>query len=157
MKFGDARYKLPVEIQDRLQEYWGRQHPQNFKTPPYVTAEPVVTTTTLSPADLKDSFIVMGTDGLWEKLSNEEVVGLVGKWLDKRNGKEKPSGWFTARSSDTLDVLNDTKDVEGTKKPGKRSAQWVWQDGNAATHLIRNALGGGNLDEVLLHASQCSQ
>jgi pyruvate dehydrogenase phosphatase len=128
-----------------LQEYWGRQCPANFKSPPYVTAEPVVTTTTLSPADTKDAFIVMGTDGLWEKLTNEEVVGLVGKWLDKKNGTEKPS-WFTKQSSEFN--VAEAQEYEGAKKPGKRSNKWVWQDGNAATHLIRNALGGGNLDEV---------
>jgi pyruvate dehydrogenase phosphatase len=97
---------------------------------------------------MKDAFVVMGTDGLWEKLTNEEVVGLVGKWLDKRNGNDRPSGWFTARSGNSFDVESDEKNIEGTKKPGKRSAKFVWQDGNAATHLIRNALGGGDLDEV---------
>ena len=81
----------------------------------------------------------MGTDGLWEKLTNEEVVGLVGKWLDRKNGTER-SGWFTARSGNSLDVENNLTEIEGAKKPNKRSAQWVWQDGNAATHLIRNAL-----------------
>jgi pyruvate dehydrogenase phosphatase len=104
-----------------------------------------VTTTNLTPADLKDSFLVMGTDGLWEKLTNEEVVGLVGKWIDRNNGTEK-QGWF-GKSSDGLNVA-EVQEPEGAKKPGKRSNTWVWQDGNAATHLIRNALGGGNLDEV---------
>jgi pyruvate dehydrogenase phosphatase len=104
-----------------------------------------VTTTTLTPADLDESFIVMGTDGLWEKLTNEEVVGLVGKWIDKKKGTEK-AGWFS-KSSDKLNVA-EVHEPEGAKKPGKRSNTWVWQDGNAATHLIRNALGGGNLDEV---------
>jgi pyruvate dehydrogenase phosphatase len=146
-QFGDARYKLPAEIQDKLQEYWGRQHPANFKTPPYVTAEPVVTTTTLTPSDMKDSFIVMGTDGLWEKLTNEEVVGLVGKWIDRKNGVEK-SSWF-GKTSNTFNVT-EAKENAGAKKPGKRDNKWIWQDSNVATHLIRNALGGGNLDEVCL-------
>ena len=135
-----------MAIQDKLQEYWGRQHPPNFKTPPYVTAEPVVTTTTITPAEMNDAFLVMGTDGLWEKLTNEEVVGLVGKWIDRKNGSEKTS-WFGKRSDD-FNVVDAQEDV-GAKKPSKRSSKWVWEDGNAATHLIRNALGGGNLDEVL--------
>jgi pyruvate dehydrogenase phosphatase len=93
---------------------------------------------------MKDAFIVMGTDGLWEKLTNEEVVGLVGKWVDRKNGSEK-TGWFG--KSDDFNVA-EGQAYEGSKKPGKRSNKWVWQDGNAATLLIRNALGGGNLDEV---------
>lgn len=94
---------------------------------------------------MKDAFIVMGTDGLWEKLTNEEVIGLVGKYIDRKNGTEKPT-WF-GKQSDDFNVL-EAQEYEGTKRPGKRSNKWVWEDGNVATHLIRNALGGGNLDEV---------
>jgi len=125
--------------------------PANLKSPPYVTAEPVVTTTTLTPEDMKDSFIVMGTDGLWEKLTNEQVVGLVGKYLDKADGKE-PRAWFGGSRDSDLNVVEGKDDDRGSKKPSaadKRSVgRWVWQDKNVATHLIRNALGGGNLDEV---------
>ena len=28
-------------------------------------------------------FLVLASDGLWESLTNEEVVGLVGKWLEE--------------------------------------------------------------------------
>jgi pyruvate dehydrogenase phosphatase len=95
---------------------------------------------------MSNAFIVMGTDGLWEKLTNEEVVGLVGRFLDRKT--EKP-GWFG--KSETFNVTEPPQ-IEGAKRPngnGKRSRAWVWQDGNAATHLIRNALGGGNEDEVM--------
>ena len=94
---------------------------------------------------MKDAFIVMGTDGLWEKLTNEEVVGLVGKWIDRKNGTDK-LGWF-GKPSEEFNVA-EVQEPAGAKKPGKRANKWVWQDGNAATHLIRNALGGGNIDEV---------
>jgi pyruvate dehydrogenase phosphatase len=110
-----------------------------------LTAEPVVTTTTIAPADMANAFIVMGTDGLWEKLTNEEVVGLVGRFLDRKT--EKP-GWFG--KSDALNVVEPAQ-IEGSKTQNggsKRTRKWAWQDGNAATHLIRNALGGGNEDEV---------
>ena len=111
-----------------------------------MTAEPVITTTTISPTDMSNAFIVMGTDGLWEKLTNEEVVGLVGRFLDRKT--EKP-GWFS--KPDIFNVA-ELPQIDGAKRPngnGKRSREWVWQDRNAATHLIRNALGGGNEDEVL--------
>ena len=132
-------------VQDKLQEYWGRQCPANFKSPPYVTAEPIVTTTQLQPSDLKDAFVVMGTDGLWEKLTNEEVVGLVGKWLDKKNGVEQKK-WF-GKGGNEFNVT-DAPDIAGSKKPSRRTSTWVWQDGNVATHIIRNALGGSNEDQV---------
>ena len=41
---------------------------------PAVTAQPAVTQHQLSP---KDEFVVLASDGLWDKLSNEEAVGLV--------------------------------------------------------------------------------
>jgi pyruvate dehydrogenase phosphatase len=99
----------------------------------------------VSPSEMKDAFVVMGTDGLWEKLTNEEVVGLVGKWIEKKNGTDKAS-WFM-KQPNRLNVI-EAQEPQGAKKPGKRSNKWVWEDGNAATHLIRNALGGGNVDEV---------
>jgi pyruvate dehydrogenase phosphatase len=51
------------------------------RTPPYFTAEPVVSTT----RDVrKGDFVVFATDGLWDCLTSEEVVGLVGRWLEDR-------------------------------------------------------------------------
>ena len=80
--FGDAPYKWSRDTQDYLKrEFFGRSLNPLIKTPPYVTAEPVVTTTEVQPNN--GDFLVMATDGLWEMLTNEEVVGLVGQWLEK--------------------------------------------------------------------------
>ena len=81
--FGDAFYKWSHETQMRIKKhFFGRTpHPQ-LKTPPYVTAEPVVTSTGIEPG--KGDFVVMATDGLWEMLTNEEVVGWWGSGLRKR-------------------------------------------------------------------------
>lgn len=79
--FGDSFYKWSRETQDRIKSsFFGRTPSQLLKTPPYVTAEPIVTTTKIDPS--RGDFVVMATDGLWEMLTNEEVVGLVGAWLD---------------------------------------------------------------------------
>src|SRR5690606_16587843 len=79
--FGDASYKWTREISEKLKQHFFARTPSSIlKTPPYVTAEPVITTTKISPE--KGDFVVMATDGLWEMLTNEEVVGLVGKWLE---------------------------------------------------------------------------
>ncbi|CAG8443814.1 10279_t:CDS:2 [Ambispora gerdemannii] len=49
------------------------------KTPPYVTARPEITHHKISKSD---KFLVLATDGLWERLSNDEVAKLVGGFLD---------------------------------------------------------------------------
>lgn len=80
--FGDASYKWSREVQQRIKnEFFGRTASSMIKTPPYVTAEPVVTTTKVEPE--RGDFLVLATDGLWEMLTNEEVVGLVGQWLER--------------------------------------------------------------------------
>ena len=71
--FGDIDYKWSAkDIQVITNE------PPNYKTPPYLTAEPVVTTHIL---DGNEKFLVLATDGLWEKLPNDKVVNVVGDSL----------------------------------------------------------------------------
>lgn len=84
--FGDAVCKWSLEIQQRLhEEYLGDRPRSNCLTPPYFTAEPVITTTTIRKGD----FVVLASDGLWDCLTNEEVVGLVGGWLETRGEEVK--------------------------------------------------------------------
>ncbi|KAL9612123.1 MAG: hypothetical protein Q9167_003275 [Letrouitia subvulpina] len=173
--FGDASYKWAKDVQERIKSQWfGRSPPAALKTPPYVTAEPVVSTTEMRPG--KGDFVVLATDGLWEMLTNEEVVGLVGRWLERNeinptasssgsvgagNGDQrlwKPT-FLRSGSNDTgtaLPVNKPSTDVgnEGQRAP-IRQQQWdvrpgddrfVVEDKNAATHLVRNALGGKDRD-----------
>ena len=191
--FGDASYKWSRAIQDKLKkEFFGRTPNPQIRTPPYVTAEPVVSRAEISPE--RGDFLVLATDGLWEMLSNEEVVGLVGQWLERNPGAQAASArahsakstdqstnWLsswvpsgqTPLSSEHLpvDVSNsadqDDSDGGGQRAP-IRQRQWgisderktasmasqpsasrfVCEDANAATHLIRNALGGKDRDMV---------
>ena len=84
--FGDAAYKWSLEIQQRLhEEYLGDRIRSNCLTPPYFTAEPEITTTKIKKGD----FVVMASDGLWDCLTSEEVVGLVGGWLETRGEEVK--------------------------------------------------------------------
>jgi pyruvate dehydrogenase phosphatase len=86
--FGDAVCKWSLEVQQRVhEEYLGDRIESDCLTPPYFTAEPVITTTTIRKGD----FVVMASDGLWDCLTNEEVVGLVGGWLETR-GEEVTIG-----------------------------------------------------------------
>ncbi|OQO05238.1 hypothetical protein B0A48_09005 [Cryoendolithus antarcticus] len=162
--FGDAVYKWSKETQDKLKnQYFGRTPSKYLKTPPYVTAEPVITTTQMDPT--KGDFVVMATDGLWEMLTNEEVVGLVGQWLDKQGSSTRTSNatangwlssWFSSQKASQLPVEHHEQgDTSGQRAP-IRQQQWgvstgqddrfVVEDKNAATHLVRNALGGSDKD-----------
>ncbi|KAF2863934.1 protein serine/threonine phosphatase 2C [Piedraia hortae CBS 480.64] len=151
--FGDAMYKWSRGVQEKLRsKYFGRTPPPHLRTPPYVTAEPVITTTKMDPS--KNDFVVMATDGLWEMLSNDEVVGLVGQWLETQGMVSTPSSWVPSwlrGKSTSLPLEPSNTGEQGGQRIPIRQRQWnvpsdtgrfVVQDANAATHLVRNALGG---------------
>jgi pyruvate dehydrogenase phosphatase len=158
--FGDASYKWSREVSDRLkQSFFGRTPSNLLKTPPYVTAEPVVTTTKIEPE--KGDFLVMATDGLWEMLTNEEVVGLVGQWIEKQSSENNGNSWvkmFTSQQKGLPVEQGKLKDGKDGQKTPIRQRQWgmkggendrfVVEDKNVATHLVRNALGGKDKDMV---------
>ncbi|KAH8803284.1 phosphatase 2C-like domain-containing protein [Xylogone sp. PMI_703] len=160
--FGDASYKWTREVAERLKNsFFGRTPSQLLQTPPYVTAEPVVTTTKIEPG--KGDFLVMATDGLWEMLTNEEVVGLVGQWIEKQqqeNNGNLGSTWAKLFSQQKgLPVEQGKEEVQknGQKTPirqqqwgvkGGKDDRFVVEDKNVATHLVRNALGGKDRDMV---------
>ena len=164
--FGDASYKWTREVSERLkQSFFGRTPSQLLRTPPYVTAEPVVTTTKIEPE--KGDFVVMATDGLWEMLTNEEVVGLVGQWIEKQSSESNVNGnlassWARMFSSQQKGLPVEQGKSGNIKKDGQktpiRQQQWgvkggenerfVVEDKNVATHLVRNALGGKDKDMV---------
>ena len=162
--FGDASYKWTREVSEKLKRsFFGRTPSPNLRTPPYVTAEPVVTTTKIEPE--KGDFVVMATDGLWEMLTNEEVIGLVGQWIEKQSSESSgnsniASSWVRMFSAEKkgLPVEHDSKETKGKggQRQPIRQQQWgvkggendrfVVEDKNVATHLVRNALGGKDKD-----------
>lgn len=96
-------------------------------------------------------------------LTNEEVVGLVGKWIEtqavQQSNSQLGSLWSKMFGSDKgLPVeAGKAHGPDGQKTP-IRQRQWglspdekerfVVKDKNVATHLIRNALGGKNEEQV---------
>ncbi|CAL5867650.1 uncharacterized protein PFLUO_LOCUS1869 [Penicillium psychrofluorescens] len=159
--FGDAAYKWTKDIQDKIKrQFFGRTPHPLLKTPPYVTAEPIITTTKIDPA--QGDFIVMATDGLWEMLSNEEVVGLVGQWIEQQQSsgstsKSWMSSWLGFDSKKQLPVeAADHASTEGQRRPIRQqqyaipdaASRFVVEDKNVATHLVRNAMGGKDKDMV---------
>ena len=163
--FGDAGYKWSREVQTRMKKFFfGKSPSPLLKTPPYVTAEPIITTTKVDPS--RGDFVVLATDGLWEMLTNEEVIGLVGQWLEEHGapkGGSSATSWaksFFSTQSKKLPVekpiMAPTEVGEGQRAP-LRQTQWdvkttderfVVEDRNVATHLVRNALGGRDRDMV---------
>ena len=118
--FGDARYKYTVDQQSKILPYFGKRGPpKNYKSPPYVIAEPEVFQ--VSRKELGDFFIVMATDGLFDAMEDDDVVSLVAGMI---NGT-------SVSSPLVIQSLSFTKDNAITEKGD-----------NFATHLIRNALAG---------------
>ncbi|KAI1791629.1 protein serine/threonine phosphatase 2C [Ganoderma leucocontextum] len=141
--FGDAPYKWTRDIQDKLRKgHKGKPLLPEVKTPPYLTAEPDVTEIEVKPGD----FLIMATDGLWESLTSEEAVGLVGLFKEaqrNRFGTREPVGGY---SPDALPVWMAERDETVRYKQWGAEKRFVMTDGNAATHLLRNALGGADKD-----------
>ncbi|KXN83413.1 hypothetical protein AN958_01462 [Leucoagaricus sp. SymC.cos] len=76
--FGDGPWKWSEETWQQLKDAYPFIV---YNEPPFAksTAEPAITTTETRPGD----FLVIGNQGLWASLTNEEVVGLIGLWLKK--------------------------------------------------------------------------
>jgi pyruvate dehydrogenase phosphatase len=143
--FGDGRQKWPLELFNEAgrrfnANSWGEKYPrtpEKYKTPPYHTARPEVTTRRLEKG--RPAFLILASDGLWDTMSSEQGVGLVGRWVDwvkagQPPQKELPAfGKFDLSEEDALQFVEKKTTV---------------QDDNVAVHLIRNALGGAHHDMI---------
>ncbi|CAD0083614.1 unnamed protein product [Aureobasidium vineae] len=142
--FGDGRWKWPADLQTGLKEkFFAPGLPKsapNAPTPPYITAEPVVTSTVIDSET--PSFLIVATDGLWDMLSNQQAVNLVGTWLDLQSGKS-----ITSKPQPSYAPLDFSKLEKGVNEKFEEQRA-TNQDGNVAVHLMRNALGG-NYEELL--------
>lgn len=127
--FGDVRFKWSPEMLSRV--YEKRQDalsPPHYLTPPYLSAEPEVTQHLISD---RDKFIVLATDGLWELMHRQTVVQLVAQQLTGLQYQRPliPGAGMTLGGLQRL--LVERRD----------RVQAVLEDQNAATHLLRHALG----------------
>ena len=78
-------------------------------------------------------FLVIGSDGLWDMMTPMQVVRLVGEHM---SGKVTLSPLQLTQSSIPL------QDIAGLLKQRQAAMRLKPTDTNAATHLIRSALGG---------------
>ncbi|KAF8191676.1 phosphatase 2C-like domain-containing protein [Mycena galopus ATCC 62051] len=155
---GDAKLKWSPDVQTRLHnDYLGPIPAENVKTPPYISAEPDVNTIKVMPGD----FLVLSSQWLAESLTDEEVVGLTGAWLDKNRdfGLYLPVDQVDSSDPTPAEVimpdalpvnLKDDKTV--MYRRWKTPKRFVNVGYNPTTHLMNNAMGGANSDlrEALL-------
>ncbi|CDZ98619.1 Protein phosphatase 2C/pyruvate dehydrogenase (lipoamide) phosphatase [Phaffia rhodozyma] len=153
--FGDARYKWSKEIQPELIDSLvpagskrPRPAPSLSKTPPYVTATPEVIHLKSDGSDREGElrFLVLGTDGLYDRLSNEAIVGLVGAFIDQPDLHGEIPRADILSTVDSLSTGFDGKNakVQAKKAESTEGTFMFGKDLNAATLLIRNSLAGGD-------------
>lgn len=140
--FGDNRYKWSRQdlvnlkeaaaksSDDTLQGYKNYNIQNNYRTPPYLDAEPEIVHYRLSP---KDNFLVLASDGLWdsEEISVDKVISLVGH----HSMGQQILTRYRPSDGEKLGQINDVL-RQRKENLSKRTV-----DVNAATHLLRHALG----------------
>lgn len=144
--FGDVGFKWSLELQssvlkgleagvdlDSLNLY--HYTPPNFLSPPYLDVTPELAYHKLRP---QDHFLILGSDGLWDELGSDEAVHLVGEHLSGIH--------LQAPVSPSERKLNLGQMHELLLKRRDRANPTM--DTNAATHLIRHALGTGEYGEL---------
>uniref|UniRef100_A0A1B6CKV2 PPM-type phosphatase domain-containing protein n=1 Tax=Clastoptera arizonana TaxID=38151 RepID=A0A1B6CKV2_9HEMI len=130
--FGDFRYKWSRrDLTDVVVPHLGEQAlAPNYYTPPYLTAKPDIIHHRLTP---RDRFLVIASDGLWDLISPLQAVRLVGEHMF---GKVTLSPLRLPKKDMKLSEINDLL-IQRQKGLSKKPI-----DRNAATHLLRHALGG---------------
>ena len=113
--FGDVDFKWDAKYLEGLVPIW-----PGYKTPPYITAVPVITHHKKTPGD---RFMVIASDGLWERISNEDVVNIVANTLKEET--------YDQGSFSLLKYFGKGRRTECCPP-------------NAATQLLWHSLGGTN-------------
>ncbi|KAG6916410.1 hypothetical protein DXG01_006938 [Tephrocybe rancida] len=142
--FGLGKYKWTRDMQERLHRDFMGDPPLEETLPHILTAEPSVRMFDIQPGD----FLVMATHGLWNSLTNEEAVGLVGLWVN-RNMRSVAYG--TPSEPKDVVVPSDLPALAGTDNTTTyrrwgMEKRFLCIDNNAALHLTRNALGGADIN-----------
>jgi len=133
--FGDIRFKWSksdlqslagVISGSRIQDFV----PLHYQTPPYLTAKPEVSRHSLKQ---HDRFMVIATDGLWDMMSSQEAIDIVGDhMLGKQSRSRSVKGAYESMTLGKIaQILHERQ----------RGIAHESTDDNGATHLIRHALG----------------
>ncbi|WVQ82583.1 hypothetical protein IAT38_004713 [Cryptococcus sp. DSM 104549] len=150
--FGDAVYKWTNDQASRIADAFKAEgekpragRPWNF-TPPYVTARPEVTYRKLHPETGEQlKFIVMATDGLWDRITSEEATLLTASYLSHPTHSDIPKIALPNLFPLAPPLPADQRPYPAQDLPQPSAEAWVYEgDANAATHLIRNSLAGAD-------------
>jgi pyruvate dehydrogenase phosphatase len=136
--FGDHRAKWS-KLQIEEAKKFRRGFPQeDYETPPYMTAEPVIAETDVSTG-LRGDFLIMASDGVWDHFSNEDAVKCVAQWINWMK-----TGKLVTNTPER--VSPNTRSPWVDPKWKTEPEHFVFEDKNAAVHLIKNAFGGSRRD-----------
>jgi pyruvate dehydrogenase phosphatase len=154
--FGDHRWKWDNDFINKMKySFWGTSPRPGSKTPPYLTAEPEITETEVIRVEPgtggKSDFMIMASDGLWDRISSEHAVECVERWLEAKSR----GGGFVANdprlqqrppyfpSTFALEYGVEVDPENGKEVDWKATPEFfAIEDNNAAVCLARNALGG---------------
>jgi pyruvate dehydrogenase phosphatase len=136
--FGVGHLKWSRDTHEKLYSRRLAQPPlSHAKSPPYVTAEPEVIRRKVQPGD----FLILGDPGLWDSLTNEEAVGLVGLWLRHHSAGEGVELASVEVKPVQLPVVLGQDRTEAYQRWGAPK-EFIIKDETPALVLARNALGG---------------
>ncbi|WVQ76422.1 hypothetical protein IAR50_006089 [Cryptococcus sp. DSM 104548] len=110
---------------------------------PYITANPVMAWRDMHPENGDElKFLIMATDGLFDRLTSEEVFNLLAGHHSspKQDGVEKA---FLPKIYSHYETLS-AEDHPYPKEEVGNEGSWIFEDDNSATHLIKNSLGGAD-------------
>lgn len=140
--FGNSRLKVKKRVlQEMFKDDKKYQAFLNYKTPPYVSNEPLLKTIALSP-DLK--FLIIASDGFWEKFDPyfNEVDTFPTESLSEVEQKERHDRTeqgvieIIGKHLDALEILNE---MEGEYERS-RFKTINGLENNVATNIIKNCL-----------------
>ncbi|CAK5279140.1 unnamed protein product [Mycena citricolor] len=148
---GDGKLKWSTGTQQRLHaDYLGSAPDPKVRTPPYISAEPDITAIKIKPGD----FLVLSSNWLSKSLTSEEVVGLVGDWLNKNRHTHLYDPIDPSFAPEGKAVEIPAEELPVTLKEDNTTMFRRWNvpkrfitvEQNPATHVVNNALGGANLE-----------
>ncbi|KAI4648629.1 uncharacterized protein J4E78_008692 [Alternaria triticimaculans] len=165
--FGDHRWKWDNETIKACQhKFWGTAPRPGNLSPPYMTAEPEVTETDVVRKEPRDGmlcgdgraeggksdFLILASDGLWDRISSEHAVECVSRYLSARargqgSVKQDPellrNPPVFPQNFSSLDPGVTCDPAAGEDVDWKAEPQYfAIEDENAAVCLARNAMGG---------------
>jgi pyruvate dehydrogenase phosphatase len=136
--FGMGHLKWSQETREELYSRRLAQPPlSHAKSPPYVTAEPEIIRRKVQPGD----FLILGDPGIWDSLTSEEAVGLVGLWLKQHTAGIQSQSAPIAVKPAQLPVTLGQDQTKAYQRWGAPK-EFIIKDETPALVLARNVLGG---------------